>query len=441
MVEQVERIKKIIQSYVEDKKFMGAILLAKRGKVILDKGYGYANLEWKITNTPNSKFRIASLTKQFTAVAILLLEEQGKLKITDNINKYITDAPSAWKKVTLFHLLNHTSGIPNYTSFSDFSVSTTITKTPEQQIDSFRNKPLNFQPGSDFEYNNSGYVLLGYLIEKISGQSYQDFVVNNIFNPLEMKNSGYDSHSEIILHRASGYMVSLKGICNADYLDMSIPYSAGSLYSTTQDLLQWEQALFGGKIISIDSFEKMMQPFKNNYGFGIRIHSLNGHTAITHAGGTSGFSTKLIYCPDDKLTVIILANLTSPGYVVQGLALKLVNLAHGETVTLPLERKEVTLPPESLAKYVGIYNIEPYVGAYGLIPLRQLTVSLENGHLLVQETNQSKIRLFPETKNKFFGKKSDIQIEFFNNAKDQIIYLVFSQDEEALTAGRENEYS
>jgi len=430
MVSQVSRMEQVVQSYVADKQFMGAILLAQKEQIVLDKGYGYANLEWKIPNSPTTKFRIASLTKQFTAVAILLLEEQGKLKITDFINKYMIDAPSDWNKVTLFHLLNHTSGIPNYTSFPDFAAFTTSTKTPEQQIDFFRNKPLNFQPGSNFEYNNSGYVLLGYLIEQISGQSYQDFVLNNIFKILEMNDSGYDSHSEIILHRASGYMVSTNGIRNADFLDMSIPYSAGSLYSTTHDLLRWEQSLFGGKILSAESLKKMMVPFKNDYGFGVRIYSLNEHKIISHAGGTSGFNTKLIYSPDDKLTVIVLANLNALGYVAQDLALKLVNLAHGKSVTLPSERKEVILSSELLDKYVGAYNIDPYVGGYGITPLRQLVISLENGYLMIQETNQPKTQLFPESETKFYGRIPDVQIEFISATNGEISKFVLHQDGE-----------
>ncbi|WP_367607687.1 serine hydrolase [Legionella sp. W05-934-2] len=433
MNKQVLRMEQVVQTYVADKQFMGSILVAQHGHIILDKGYGYANLEWQIPNTTTTKFRIASLTKQFTAVAILLLEEQGKLKISDFTNKYMPNAPSAWDKVTLFHLLNHTSGIPSYTSFPDFAAFTTSTKTPEQQIEFFRNKPLNFQPGSNFEYNNSAYVLLGYLIEKISGQSYQDFVVNNIFKPLEMNDSGYDSHSEIILHRAAGYMVSSNGIRNADYLDMSIPYSAGSLYSTTHDLLRWEQSLFGGKILSIESLKKMIEPFKNDYGLGVRIYSLNGHKVISHAGGTSGFNTKLIYFPDDKLTVIVLANLNALGYVAQDLALKLVGLAHGRSVTLPSERKEIVLSSESLAKYIGTYNIKPYVGTYGLTRLRQLIISLQNGYLMVQETGQPNMKLFPESETKFFGKIPDIQINFFKNESGQVSHLVLHQDGENST--------
>ncbi|MDF1756682.1 MAG: serine hydrolase [Legionellaceae bacterium] len=433
MLDKLSRMEQIIQLYVKDHQFMGSILLAQQNQIILDKGYGYANIEWQIPNTTSTKFRIASLTKQFTAVAILLLEERGMLKINDLVNKYIPDAPQAWDKVTIFHLLNHTSGIPNYTSFDDFSEFAKSTKTPKQQIDFFRNKSLNFQPGSNFEYNNSGYVLLGYLIEKISGLTYQDFVASNIFKPLGMKDSGYDSHAEIILQRAAGYVIRSNEICNADYLDMSIPYSAGSLYSTTKDLLLWEQSLFGGKILSADSLKKMMSPFKNDYGLGVRIYSLNGYKVISHAGGTSGFNTKLIYFPDDMLTIIVLANLNALSYIAQDIALKLAFVAHGGIVTLPSERKEIILSSELLAQYVGTYNVAPHVSSYGLTLPRQLNISLENGYLMLQETDQPNIKLFPESKTNFFGKIPDIQIDFFKNELSEISYLVLHQYGENLT--------
>lgn len=434
MISQKARMEQVVQSYVDDKQFMGSILVAQNGRVLLNKGYGYANLEWQIPNSPSTKFRIASLTKQFTAVSILLLEEQGKLKITDFINKYMPDAPSTWGNVTIFNLLTHTSGIPNYTSFPNFSAFTTSTKNPEQQIAFFRNKPLDFQPGSNYQYNNSGYVLLGHLIEKISGQSYQEFVVNNIFKPLGMNDSGYDSHSEIISHRASGYIVSPKGLCNAEYLDMSIPYAAGSLYSTTQDLLRWEQGLFEGNFLSSMSLKKMMEPFKNDYGFGVVLQSVDGHQSIAHAGGTSGFNTFMIYFPDDKLTVIVLANLIALGFPAPDLAMKLVTLAHGKTVILPSERKEVPVSVKTLAKYIGTYNLEPMASCY--YPITCLNISLESGHLMARAAhseNQPKTQLFPESETKFFGKTPDLQIEFFNNKQGKISHLIIHQDGENST--------
>ncbi|HAC16663.1 MAG TPA: serine hydrolase [Bacteroidetes bacterium] len=433
MNSQVSRMEQIVQSYVADKQFMGSILVAQHDQVLLDKGYGYANLEWKIHNSPSTKFRIASLTKQFTAVAILLLEEQRKLKITDLLNKYMTDAPDAWNDITIFHLLNHTSGIPNYTKFPNFSAFTTSPKTPEQQIDYFRDKPLQFKPGSDFEYNNSAYVLLGYLIEKLSGQSYQDFIVEHIFKPHAMNDSGYDSHAEIILYRASGYMVSPNEFRNADYLDMSIPYSGGSLYSTTHDLLRWEERLFGGKILSSASLNKMIKPFINNYGLGIMIQPIEGQQTIMHAGGTSGFSTFMLYSPKKQLTVIILANLNPLGFVAQDIAFKMVTLANGNTVTLPTERKEVVVSSNILAKYVGTYNVNPYVGPYGRTSFKQIDITLENGYLMMRVTNEPKIRLYSESETQFFGKIPDAQIEFINNAQGNVSHLVLHQDGENST--------
>lgn len=429
----VTRMKQVAQSYVEDQQFMGSILVAQHGKILLDSGYGYANLEWKIPNSPITKFRIASLTKQFTAVAILLLEEQGKLKITDLLNQYMPDAPSAWSEVTIFHLLNHTSGIPNYTKFPNFAAFTTSMKTPEQQIAYFRDRPLEFKPGSDFEYNNSAYVLLGYLIEKISGQSYADFVMEHIFKPHHMNDSGYDSHAEIISYRASGYMVRPDGFRNADYLDMSIPYSGGSLYSTTHDLLLWEERLFGGKILSPTSLDNMIKPFINNYGFGIMMYSVDGQEAIMHAGGTSGFNTFMLYSPKDQLTVIVLANLNALGFVAQDLAFKMVTLAHGNIVTLPAERKAVVISSKILAKYVGTYKVNPYVGPYGLTPCKQIDIVLENNHLMMHVINEPKIKLFSESENRFFGKIPDIQIEFYCNGQDNVSHLVLHQDGEDST--------
>ena len=431
MVNQALRMEQIVQSYVADKQFMGSILVAQNGQVLLDKGYGFANLEWQIPNSSITKFRLGSLTKQFTAAAILLLEERGQLDITDPINKYLLDAPAAWNSITIFNLLTHTSGIPNYTKFPDFASMTTKKMTPEQQIELFRNKALEFQPGSNYEYCNSGYVLLGYLIEKISGLSYQDFIVTNIFKPLEMNDSGYDSHSEILLHRASGYE-SLNGLRNTDYLDMSVPYAAGSLYSTTQDLLRWQESLFGGEIISSQSLNKMIQPFKNTYGLGISIHLFDGHQTITHGGGINGFNTFMLYFPEDKLTIIVLANLIALGFVPQSLGLSIAELVYKKSVVPPSERKEIVLSPEALTQFIGTYTLTP-MNIYYTTQTSTLVICLENDSLVAQIANQSKIKLFPESETKFFSKIPDVQIEFFKNKQDKISHLLLDQDRDYST--------
>ena len=313
-------------------------------------------------------------------------------------------------------MLTHTSGIPSFTDFPDYRSTEATPTTPEKLVARFRDKPLDFQPGEKWKYSNSGYVLLGYLIEKISGKSYQDFVQENIFKPLAMSDSGYDSNTAIIPHRAYGYSPGPNGPHNAGYIDMSIPFSAGSLYSTTHDLLLWEQGLFGGKVLSAASLKKMTTPFKENYACGLMVRTVNGHPVIEHGGGIEGFNTQLSYYPDDKLTVVVLANLNggAPGDI----ASKLAAVAHGEKVVLALERKEITVSPSTLATYVGTYELTPDFS---------IVVTLEDGHLMTQATNQPKFPLFAESPTEFFLKVVDAQVEFFKNDAGQVTYLILHQ--------------
>jgi CubicO group peptidase (beta-lactamase class C family) len=199
----VSRMDQVVQSYVTAKQFMGSVLVARGDDVLFSKSYGSANLEWNIANTSATKFRIGSMTKQFTAASILLLEERGKLKVDDPVKKYMPDAPAAWDKITLFNVLTHSAGLPNFTSFPEYAKLQAFPITPEKIVATFKDKPLDFEPGAKFSYSNSGYVLLGYLIEKITGESYEKFLQDNIFTPLGMKDSGYDSNSAVIERRAS----------------------------------------------------------------------------------------------------------------------------------------------------------------------------------------------------------------------------------------------
>jgi CubicO group peptidase (beta-lactamase class C family) len=414
--DQASRMDQVIQSYVSSKQFMGSVLVVRDGQILLDKGYGYANLEWQVPDSPEAKFRLGSLTKQFTAASILLLEERGKLKTDDLVKKYMPDAPAAWDKITIYNLLTHTSGIPSFTGFPDYRSSEATPTTPEKLVGRFRDKPVEFQPGEKWNYSNSGYVLLGYLLEKISGQSYKDFVEENIFKPLGMNDSGYDSNSVVILHRAYGYSPGSNGPENAGYIDMSIPFSAGALYSTTHDLQRWEQGLFGGKLLSATSLKKMTTPFKENYACGLMVRTVNGRTEIEHGGGIEGFNTELAYYPDDKLTIVVLGNLNggAPGEI----ATKLAAVAHGEKVVLASERKEITVPSSTLTKYVGTYE---------LAPTFSIVITHEGNQLMEQATNQPKLPIFAESETEFFLKVVDAQIEFFKNDKGDVIHLVLHQ--------------
>ena len=411
------RMEQVVQSYVANKQFMGSVLVAQDGKILLNKSYGFANLEWQVPNTPTTKFRLGSITKQFTAASILLLEERGKLRVEDPVKKYMPDAPAAWDKITIFHVLTHTSGIPSLTSFPEFRSKEAQAMTPQQLVDWFRDKPLEFEPGTKWNYSNSGYILLGYLIEKISGQSYVDFLQQNIFTPLAMKDSGYDSNSTVIAHRAAGYAPGKNGPENAGFVHMSIPFSAGALYSTTEDLLRWEQGLFGGKVLKPESLVKMTTPFKQDYAFGVAVSTRNGHKVIAHDGGIEGFNTSLAYYPDDKLVVAVLANLNgqAPGQLTG----KLAQVVHGEKVVLAAEHKEITLPPEVLKQYVGTYE---------LTPAFSIAVTLEGDRLMTQATNQQKLPVFPESETMFFLRVVDAQIEFVKDDKGQVASLILHQN-------------
>jgi CubicO group peptidase (beta-lactamase class C family) len=411
------RYDKIVQYYVASQNFMGTVIVARDNDILFSKGFGSANLEWDIPNSPATKFRLGSITKQFTAASILLLEERGKLKIDDPIKKYLPDAPDAWDKITIFNLLTHTSGIPNYTSFSETQKEQFTAHTPKQIVDIFRDRPLEFIPGERMSYSNSGYILLGYLLEKVSGETYQDFLQKNIFDPLGMKDSGYDSNSSIIPKRASGYSPGPGGQKNADYVHMSMPFSAGALYSTTEDLLRWEQGLFDGKLLSKESLSKMITPYKNGYALGVGTGDVNGHKVIQHGGGIQGFNTQLAYYPDDKLTVAVLSNVN--GTTPAQLAIKLGAVARGEEVLLPSERKEITVPAEILPQYVGTYELRPGFN---------IMITLEGNQLMSQASGQGKAPIFPESETKFFYKVVDAVIEFFKDESGKVTHLILYQN-------------
>jgi len=306
--QDVTRMEQAIQTHVSAGTFMGTVLVARDGKIVLDKAYGMANIELDVPNTPDTKFRLGSITKQFTAASILLLEERGKLKIDDRVKTYLPDAPMSWDRITIYNLLTHTSGIPNFTAMPDYNTIKLSSRSASSAVAAFRDRPLDFGPGEKMSYSNSGYLVLGDIIEKVSGQSYEQFVAANIFAPLGMKDSGYDSNTAIIKHRASGYTKQPDGYVNATYIHMSIPHAAGALYSTTHDLLKWEQALFAGKVVSKASLDRMTTPFKNDYAFGLTSRVVKERRVIAHSGGIDGFNTAMAYYPESRTVIIVLSN-------------------------------------------------------------------------------------------------------------------------------------
>ena len=317
--DKAKQIDQLLSKYNEYGQFNGSALVSENGKVIFKKGYGFANMEWDIPNQPNTKFRLGSISKQFTALLIVKLAEEGKLKLDVPITTYLPDYPKATgDKITIHHLLTHTSGIPNYTSAPNFFKDKSRDPfTPEEFVKTFSSLPLEFTPGEKFQYSNSGYFLLGYIIEKVSGKSYEQYLQETILTPLKMVNSGYD-HADIILkNRAAGYEKKGKQIINAFYLDMSIPYAAGSLYSTVEDLYLWDQALYTTKLLSEKSMESLFKPYikagNGFYGYGWFLEEEpNGDKAklkvVEHGGGINGFNTVISRIPADKNLVVLLNN-------------------------------------------------------------------------------------------------------------------------------------
>lgn len=322
--------------------FNGAALVVKNGQVVYKKGLGLANMEWNVPNETDTKFRLASITKQFTAALILQLVEQGKLKLDGKLSEYLPDyRKDVGDKVTIHHLLTHTSGIPSYTSLPKFFEETSRDPfTVTEFVKKYASGDLEFEPGTKFRYNNSGYFLLGAIIEKIHGKTYEQAIKENIFEPLGMKNSGYDHHNVILSKRASGYRKTPTGYLNAPYLDMSIPYAAGSLYSTVEDLYLWDQALYGDKIVSAKSKELMYKPFLDNYAYGWGIakvklgQSNETVNSVSHTGGIHGFNTILVRYPDQKNLIVLLDN-TSQGANLDRMNRDLTNILYDQPFEMP----------------------------------------------------------------------------------------------------------
>ncbi len=316
---KAQQIEQLLSKYNEYGQFNGSALVAENGKVIFKKGFGSANMEWNIPNQPDTKFRLGSISKQFTALLIVKLAEEGKIKLDVPISTYLPDYPKEnGDKITIHHLLTHTSGIPNYTNAPNFFKDKARNPyTPAEFVKTFSSLPLEFAPGEKFNYSNSGYFLLGYIIEKITGKTYEQYLQETIFTPLKMVNSGYD-HSDVILkNRAAGYERKGKLISNAPYVDMSIPYAAGSLYSTVEDLYLWDQALYTNKLLSEKSMESLFKPYIKvgdaSYGYGWFVDEFdNGDKGklkmVGHGGGINGFNTIISRIFTDKNLVVLLNN-------------------------------------------------------------------------------------------------------------------------------------
>ncbi len=337
--EHAEKIDRLIQTYFDDSQFKGSILVAENGKIIYKKSFGFANMEWRISNTPDTKFRLASVTKQFTATLIMQLVEEGKLKLDGKLSDYLPYyRKDTGSRVTIHHLLTHTSGIPNFTNQPDYGTSVMrTTLSPESLVVRQCMGDLEFEPGTKSRYSNSAYNILGAMIEHLTGKAYEQVLQERVFGPLKMENSGYDHSRTLLAKRAAGYNKSFSGYRNADFLDMSIPFSAGALYSTVEDLYLWDRGLYTDQILTNSSLDKIFTPDLNHYGYGWGIYYIpvgdDSVKAVAHSGGINGFNTRIMRILGDQHLIVALAN--APGAPLPQVILNIAAILYDQPYDLP----------------------------------------------------------------------------------------------------------
>jgi CubicO group peptidase (beta-lactamase class C family) len=341
--DKAAKIDELMKTYHSYRQFNGAVLVAENGKVIFKKGYGMANMEWNIPVETDTKFRLGSITKQFTSMLILQLVQEGKIKLDGKLTDYLPDyRKDTGDRVTITHLLNHTSGIPSYTGLPNFFRD--ISRNPYSVSDfvkKYASGELEFEPGSKFRYNNSGYFLLGAIVERVTGKRYEEALKERILDPVGMKNTGYDHHATILTKRAAGYEKRPAGFVNAPYLDMSLPYAAGSLYSTVEDLYLWDQSLYTEKLLSSQLKEMMYKPGMNNYAYGwvVRNAPAGGDgppvMIIEHGGGINGFNTVLMRMPESKNLIVLLNN--TGGTRLQDMTQRISAILFGKPFKAPVQ--------------------------------------------------------------------------------------------------------
>jgi len=402
-------------------KFNGAVLVAQKGEIILEKGYGWRNFATRTLNDSNSVFQIGSLTKPFTAMVILKLQEEGKLSVNDRLNKYFPQQKGA-ETITLQNLLDHTSGLNNYTDIFGPEDSAIISHPVSQQrvIGIFKQKPLSFKPGTKFEYCNSGYFLLGVIIEKLTGMSYERAVRQLIFSPLQMNNSGFDF---INLHSAS----KAKGYLTADadkpdpavLMDSTVTYAAGAIYSTVGDLYKWAKAIGKGEILSKSSRDEAFTPHLERYGDGWWIDTLFGEKYITHAGGLQGFMSNFMYFPDKDITIILLNNFGNYGGSLSDINTGISAILLGKPYSLYEKHAEIKADKTLLKQYAGTYRYNAD---------HQLIVTFKDDKLFVEASNPKdklpQVELHAASESKFYMNEAQLQFEFIKDASGKILKVI-----------------
>jgi CubicO group peptidase (beta-lactamase class C family) len=384
----IEKVDEYCSSLAQMGYLNGTVLVGLEGRILFSKGYGKANFEHEIPNETQTKFRIGSITKQFTAMAIMMMEEAGLLHVHDPISEYVPDYPNG-DKITIHHLLTHSSGIPSFTSFPDYLEMMALPSSIPETVDRFSGKPLVFEPGEKFDYCNSGYLLLSHIIERVSNGTFEAYIEQEILKPLGLINTGHDHYKKILKNRASGYEMWGE-ILNATFIDMSIPSGAGAMYSTVEDLYIWTKALHSQSLMRKDSYEAMTSKQIDNYGYGIFIYEeeiLNiPRKVIGHAGGVNGFLSECKYYSDEDLTVIVLTNMSTmqPGPISNRIA----RIALGEEVQLLVKYMAIEIDLDRIPDLPGKYEVKDDSGMV-------IVISAHDGKYYVSDEKTFKIQLCP----------------------------------------------
>jgi CubicO group peptidase (beta-lactamase class C family) len=409
-----------------------AILVMKGGTVFLRKAYGMADLELGVALEPDMVFQIGSMTKQFTAVAILMLIEQGRLSLSDPLTRFLSDYPTRGRTITVEHLLTHTSGIPSYTSLPEWPPLMRTDMTLAELIAVFKDKPLEFEPGEYFKYSNSGYILLGAIIEKASGVTYEAFLQRTMFDPLGLKHTHYGSADRIIPRRVSGYEAGPDGtLLNAGYISMTQTYAAGSLLSSVDDLAAWNEALLAGKLIGRETLDKAWTAHRlkdgttTGYGFGWSVGVSDGRRIITHDGDINGFSSEGYLIPEEKLFVTLLTNTEFDGREPRPRASRIAALALGKPDAEP---KAVSIDAKMFD--------EQYAGEYELAPGFTVRLFRDGNRFMSQGTGEPAFEIFPESETSFFLKVADGKVGFLKDETGKVTGIVLIQGGRTIPAKR-----
>ncbi|HEX3130192.1 MAG TPA: serine hydrolase [Thermoanaerobaculia bacterium] len=408
-----------VKAQIQERNIPGlSIAVVRDGQVVKAQGYGLANIELNAPATAETIYQSGSLGKQFTATLVMMLVEEGKIRLDESIRTYMPEAPATWQGITIRHLLTHTAGVSNKL-YDNLDMRQDYTE--EELFKRITALPLDFQPGEKWAYSNCGYMTLGFLIHRVSGKFYGDLLQERIFGPLGMTTARIISEADIIPNRAAGYLLKEGKLRNQEWVSPSLNTTAdGSLYLTVLDLAKWDAALYTEKLLKKASLDLMWTPVKLNdgktepYGFGWFIGNTNGHRVIQHGGAWQGFTSNISRWVDDRLTVIVLTNRlgSAPEQVGRGAA------AFYVPELAPRERKAIKVDPRI---------VDEYVGDYELVPGFVLTVSREGDQYWSQATGQPRVELFAESETEFFLRIVDAQLTFVRDAGGKVTHLVLHQ--------------